>query len=431
MINARASQFKLVLIFTTILTLVLSAYILWAVVDSNSNHALSESQFLAQYTERAISRYHANPTTFAKLSDETLTKLLGNDHINVAFNYTQLQQQFPSIPAANEFKHNTVKAILMNYRGLFKTPHYLLVLPTNLNTDQVIYSYFLVDAQLKDNYLELRLLEKVQPAILIAFISIFVLVIIELFHISKMNTNINAFADWASKLSAGVNSPPIPEFSSSKFNYMAFTIDKNLSGISQMLAQEQSFAKFTSHELRTPIAVLSANMEVLELMMKDLSPQERNILNNMESAVSDMKYQMEALLWLSRESEADVDYASCVMRDLIDKAIQDNAYLTEGKNISTEVLGKSININSNSVFLQIILNNLLRNAYQNTHDGKVTLELMDNTLVIENVTALKIPDEKKSGFGIGLILVDKLVRKIGIGYDIEKRPNGRLIKLTF
>ena len=433
MINVRASQFKLVLIFAITLAVALGVYVVWVIVEFNSDHAFSESQFLSKYTERAISRYRVNPAKFAALPEAELTTLLGSNHINVAFNYAQLQNRFAFVPPERKFKLNTAKAILVNYQGLLRTPNYLLVLPTPVDAGKVFYSYLWVDSRVKDVNLNFRILEKIQPAIFIALISIFLLIVLELFHISKMNTNINHFADWASQLSAGVSSPSIPEFSSSKFNYMAFTIDKNLSGISQMLEQEQSFAKFTSHELRTPIAVLSANMEVLELIMKDLSPQERKVLKNMESAVSDMRYQMEALLWLSREGEAVVDYATCLLSEFITKAIQDNAYLTEGKNIVTHLVGgdNGGSIKTNPVFLQIVLNNLLRNAYQNTEEGSVNIELTQNTLVIENIAALPMPNKNPSGFGIGLVLVDKLVHKLDIDYHVEKLPNGRRVRLTF
>jgi signal transduction histidine kinase len=431
MINLRVSQFKLVLVFTVTLGFAVGAYVLWAVIDFNSNQALHNGDVLSKYTERAISRYKANPEKYLALSGSEREKLIGNDQANLLFDYSQLQQKFKFIPAELEFKNRRVIALVMNYRGFLSPPKYLLILPSYLSSGEKLYSYLLVDENLDDNNIQMRLFEKAQPAIFIALVSILLVIIVELFHISKMNNNINDFAGWASQLSAGIHSSPIPEFSSSKFNYMAFAIDKNLSSISQVLEQEQSFAKFTSHELRTPIAVLSANMEVLELILKDLSPQERKVLKNMESAVSDMKYQMEALLWLSRESEVEVDYVLCNLMEFIQKAIQDNSYLAEGKHIATHFTGEGAVIKTNPVFLQIILNNLLRNAYQNTAEGDIKIEFIGNSIVIENDSLTVSPDKKMIGFGIGLVLVDKLVQKLGINYSVENLANGRRVYLGF
>lgn len=431
MISLRVPQFKLVLIFAVTLGLAVGAYLLWTVVDFNSNHALSESHVLSRYTERALSRYRADPEKYAEISQFDLANIIGDEHFNLVFNYSSLRQKFNFIPTEDELKNRRVKAVVVNYRGLLRPPNYLLILPTYLNNGKKFYSYLLVDERLNDNSVYPLILERAQPAIFIALVSILLVIIIELFHIGKMNTNINDFADWASHLSAGVNSSPIPEFSSSKFNYMAFAIDKNLSSISHVLEQEQSFAKFTSHELRTPIAVLSANMEVLELILKDLSPQERKVLKNMESAVSDMKYQMEALLWLSREIEVEVESVTCNLLVLINKAIEDNKYLTQGKNIAMHIIGESIVIKTNPVFLQIIFNNLLRNAYQHTEDGEINIQFIGNGVVIENDSPAIPADKKAIGFGIGLVLVDKLVQKLDIKYQVDNFSNGRRVHLEF
>lgn len=433
MIEARISQFKVVLALLILLAVSIGGYMVWALVDFNSHHALSESRFLARFTERAASRYRVNPQLYFHDSEKTL----GNNRVNLAPDYENLRAKFHFLPQHSNFVLNTTRAVLINYRGFFKVPNYLLVRPVRIN-DQVVFGYLLVDERLNDSALDFRVLEKVQPAIFAALFCILLLVLVELYHINKVNANINEFALWASQLSAGVNKAPMPAFAASKFNYLAFAIDKSLASISHVLEEEQSFAKFTSHELRTPIAVLSANMELLELLMKDLSPQERKVLKNMESAVSDMKYQMEALLWLSKEGESDVEFSLCSLRELLVKALNDNVYLLEGKNVTVTLQGDAFAIQSNPVFLQIILNNLVRNAYQHTDKGAVNIQLAGNSVLIENSEAHgqsessgSVDIEKSIGFGIGLALVEKLVRKLDINYAVENFPHGRCVQLIF
>ncbi len=425
MIEARISQFKLVLALSIILAISLSVYVVVAIVDFNSRHAFSESQFLSKYTERAVSRYVTNPHRFLHGQQR-----LGNERVNLALSYEELRELFPYVPERDALVVNKTKAILVDFRGFFKVPNYLLVRPVVIN-GQHFYSYLLVDERLNDSSLDWRALEKVQPAIFVALVFILLMVIVELFHINKVNSSINEFARWANQLNTGSHLPPMPEFSSSKFNYLAFAIDKSLSGISQMLAHEQTFAKFTSHELRTPIAVLSANMELLELLMKDLSPQERGVLKNMESAVSDMKYQMEALLWLSREADDYVDLTPCSVRQLMDKALDDNAYLLEGRTVAVAVDAEELVVQSNPIFLQIILNNLIRNAYQNTVSGEVIVTIRDYQVIIKNISTTLDAQKRDIGFGIGLALVEKLVKKLSIHYRGEKLTNGWISTLTF
>jgi signal transduction histidine kinase len=430
MSRLRVSQFKLVLSFSVALVIAVTAYVMLVVVEFHSSGVSAESNYLARYTERALSRYYVNPQIIS-LATEGRAIPLGNDSVNLAVDYSQLKQRFPSVPPQSQFNNYHPRAVLMDFRGLFQTPLYLLVLPVEAAGGKTFYTYKLV-GDASDGSLSLRILEKIQPALFVALTSILMVIVVELFHIARMNTNISEFANWASQLSAAEDAAPLPQFSSEKFNYMAYAINKNLSGINEVLEREQSFAKFTSHELRTPIAVLSANMELLELMMKDLSPQERKVLENMESAVSDMKYQMEALLWLSREADADVEYKVCSLRDYIDKAVVDNAYLIEGKSVRVVIDGEGGSIKTNPVFLQIILNNLLRNAYQNTDYGQVTITLSPAHIMLENMGKLAVADGSKPvGFGIGLVLVEKLVARLNISYRMESLLQGRRVHLSF
>jgi len=427
----QTNQFKLVLIFATVLVLAVTGYVLWVVVEFHSRGVLTESNYLSRYTERALSRYQINPEILS-LAAQSRAIPLGDESINLAVDYGQLKQRFPFVPAEASFSNFQPRAVLMNFHGLLQTPLYLLVLPIEVAHGKIFYSYKLVGDAHNDTNLSVHILEKIQPVIFMALASILLLIVVELFHIARMNTNISEFATWASKLSAAESGTSLPQFSSEKFNYMAYAINKNLSGINDVLKQEQSFAKFTSHELRTPIAVLSANMELLELMMKDLSPQERKVLENMESAVSDMKYQMEALLWLSREADAEMEYRNCPLREYLDKAIADNAYLIEGKSIVVTVSGYGGSVKTNPVFLQIILNNLLRNAYQNTEEGRVNIVLARASIHIENTGKLAVAGGNKPvGFGIGLVLVEKLVARLAMGYRMQALDNGRRVELDF
>lgn len=427
----QVNQFKLVLIFAVVLVVAVTSYVLWVVVEFHSGGVLNESRYLSRYTERALSRYQVNPEIIS-LAGQTRAIPLGDETINLFTDYVQLKKRFPFVPDAADFSNLQPRAVLMDFRGLLQTPLYLLVLPVEITNNKTFYSYKLVGDSHKDENLSVHILEKIQPVIFMALASILLLIVVELLHIARMNTNISEFAIWASKLSAADTASSLPQFSSEKFNYMAYAINKNLSGINDVLRQEQSFAKFTSHELRTPIAVLSANMELLELMMKDLSPQERKVLENMESAVSDMKYQMEALLWLSREADAEMEYRDCHLREFVDKAIADNAYLIEGKSIAVAVRGESGSVKTNPVFLQIILNNLLRNAYQNTDEGQVNIVLAPTSIHIENTGKLAvIGGNKPVGFGIGLVLVEKLVARLSMVYRMQSLDNGRRVELDF
>jgi signal transduction histidine kinase len=177
---------------------------------------------------------------------------------------------------------------------------------------------------------------------------------------------------------------------------------------------------------------LSANMELLELIMQDLSADEKKVLGRMFVAVEDMKYQTEALLWLSKESEAELAHSQFNIIEIIDKALAENAMVLEPKEVNVVKTGENICLNSNRVLLQIMLNNLVRNAFQNTSSGLVYLAISAGSLTIVNTnSSLTSTKVNRDGFGIGLILVERISEKLGITYRVDELANGRLVELIF
>jgi len=150
----------------------------------------------------------------------------------------------------------------------------------------------------------------------------------------------------------------------------------------------------------------------------------------MESSVSDMKYQTDALLWLSRETTEDMDFSPCNLAGQINKALDGNAHLCTDKNIALTLdLDPDQTVNSHPILLQIVLNNLVRNAYQNTFEGMISIKTKDNQLKIINTNQHETPHYV--GFGIGLILVKKLTDKLQMPYASEQLKEGWQVTLEF
>ncbi len=425
-------RFRVVLLFTFLIALFLLSYCVWAIVQHNAEHAASQAQYLNRYAARALSRAQANPEWFKGSANSFEFRSLKNHRAGFEFSYESLIKRFPFLPDINTFENNRIYIQTLKFHSPLKVPDYIMVKPIFVSDAEKYFTYLTVDSRLIEDEANFALLERLQPAIALALISILILVLIELFHINKVSHTVHSLASWADQLKAGSNVPPPPNLESSKFNYIAYAINKSLSGISDVLEKEQSFARFTSHELRTPIAALSANMEVLELMMKDLSPQERSVLKTMETAVSDMKYQTEALLWLSSEEIDPSGFSECDVVAAVKKACSDNAYLGEGKTIDVQVVGlEKLTVFNHPVLLQIVLNNLIRNAFQNTFYGEIRAEIVRDGINIYNQNTKDVEACREMGFGIGLVLVRKLVDKMNIRYGSTHEGGVWKVSLEF
>jgi len=424
-------QYKFLLIFIAGLAVSIFMYVEWVAINFNIQHAKKESRYLSDFSDRAISRIRANPSWFPE-TGKVDGKALGNHRLSVTQNYDELKQRFPEIPEESEMQHNKMFVVAFNLRGLLKVPNFIIIKPVFLPTGEKFFGYLHVDAELNDEYLDNTLAEELQPVLLFAMGSILIMFIIQLKHINSINNTAMAMANWADNLNTSSSSTPLPNFQVPRLNHIAFTINKSLSTLGQVLEKEQSFAKYTSHELRTPIAALSANIELLEMMMQDLSPKERQVLKRIETAIADMKYQIDALLWMSKEIEIDSEFKACEVRGLVEKSITDNNYLVAHKPVKVNISNTSTSLKTHPILFQIVINNLVRNAFQNTQRGSVDIDIQPNVLIVSNTNdSLDIPSHKGESFGIGLVLVEKLISKLSIEMTTATFDSGRKVSLIF
>lgn len=422
----RLFQFKTIFGFSIVLLVSLLAFVLWASVNLYQKQVGVEALEFSKYTARLASRVaisappfrHAHAITPQDYSDKKIGYVVG---------YTNFKRLFASAPSQSEILPNRVIAFGLDFTSWLKLPNYVLVQRIPSEEEHDVFAFSQIKQSNEGPFL---LIERVQPAIAVTLICILILVLTATFHIARVNASVADFETWANQMQEGKHTAP-PDFSSSKLNYMAHAIGKSLAGVTEALEKEQSFAKFTSHELRTPIAVLSANMELLDLIKKDLSPKERSLLENMDSAISDMKYQMEALLWITTEAENDNQPVTCNVNDLVSKSLRDNSFLVEGRNINVLSNGENVTIVTHPALLQIVVNNLVRNAFQNTFNGYVRIDVSQTELVVTNSSADIPAGQKAIGFGLGTVIIEKLVKKLHYEYTVEPITGGRSVKLGF
>ncbi len=205
------------------------------------------------------------------------------------------------------------------------------------------------------------------------------------------------------------------------------------------LESQKKFITNAGHELKTPIAVISANAEVLE-MVNGRSEWTSSILNQVKrlsGLVNDLvliaKMDEETRLELTKQD------MSAVVRDSAE------AFSTvaeqSGKQLSADI-GENIFAQATDRELPALVNNLLDNAVKYCDDGgEIRVELKKRgketgaVLTVSNsyakgneVDASRFFDrfyrqdeshsQKKSGYGIGLSMVQSIVRayrgKIGV-----------------
>lgn len=194
--------------------------------------------------------------------------------------------------------------------------------------------------------------------------------------------------------------------------------------------REKRFQKYTSHELRTPIAILQNNLELLERLGITGDSRYQTSHARMVKAVRNMCNLTTSLLWLSRESNTPLPVEDVRLDDFIREIIDENVYLLEGKDVSltTDLAPELIRVPR--TLAHIILVNLIRNAFQHSCEGTVAIKADQAHFEISNQADMSKDKVcgTTEGYGLGLQLSMQLVEKIGWDIDVIEGDGEFLVR---
>ncbi len=282
----------------------------------------------------------------------------------------------------------------------------------------------------------------------------------------KLTQPLQRLGDWADGLTlANIGKAPA-DFGFNELNRLARQQQEAFNRIGEVLEKEQNFLKHASHELRTPIAVIKGNSELLGRLLQQQVQVEAGVkegavngaakgaeaVARIQRASLNMQQLTETLLWLSREDPsqecADAvsangqDSAPLAIHKLIEQLIEDNQYLLQGKQVLLSLQLNEQMLNLSETTCRLTLSNLIRNAFQYTAEGHVSIRYDSGRVVIENYNlngaegaegaeAASSLDNADYGYGLGLRLVERIVAKMGWGYDNQLLMGGRRVTVSF
>ncbi|SFD58559.1 sensor histidine kinase [Pseudoalteromonas denitrificans] len=172
-----------------------------------------------------------------------------------------------------------------------------------------------------------------------------------------------------------------------------------------ILSREQAFLSTLSHEMRTPIAIISAASDLLN-KRNTLSDKDKDTFKKVTKANNNMKQLTETLLQLWRKQPILNEIEKISLTELVNSIIEqlelDSSIIkVENKNDKP--------IEAQRILVSIVVTNLLRNAYQYIGNGQIEITIDKDALVISNYFDKNITtSDEKFGFGIGLYLVEKI-----------------------
>ena len=250
----------------------------------------------------------------------------------------------------------------------------------------------------------------------------------------------------------------LQEFAQS-FNEMADTIVDNIDEIKRMDNMRRDLVANVSHDLRTPLSVISGYVETILIKEEKLSPAERKkYLETILSSTGRLQSLVEELFELSKleAKETKPENESFSLAELLQDVHQKNLIIAQKKNISLEL---SIDDNIPFIFADIrmmekIFQNLLDNALKFTpssgnvqiklnrnNSAEITAVISDNGPGIEEEQIpfifdryhqiKRVSTETSQGTGLGLTIVKKLIDLQGLKISVESTvPKGTSFIIT-
>lgn len=212
--------------------------------------------------------------------------------------------------------------------------------------------------------------------------------------------------------------------------------------------KQKEFSSNVAHELRTPIAIMQAQVDVFS--EKNTDENNLEFIETMDSNLKRLKKLIDSVLLLSKRNKIKI--SSVNLDNMIDEILFDLDDFASSKNISLDYHYSNISIDSDDVLIQRLIFNIIENAIKYTEeDGSVDVSVKkddDETVIRVADTGIGISDEKKEeifdlfyqvddsrnkeGFGIGLSLSKDIAETLGARIEVrDNKPKGTIFLIKF
>lgn len=207
--------------------------------------------------------------------------------------------------------------------------------------------------------------------------------------------------------------------------------------------REQAFIAVSSHELRTPIAVIAGAAE-LALDQPDLPATAHSQVSRIHRTARNVEQLISLLLILARDPSRLAAISDRVALDqLLPEIVDDHRHLSRDKHLELR-LGPmpACQVVAPISMVQAAIGNLLRNAIENSDRGEIRITLQeDATVVIDDPGHGMSPEEiseiyarvarggGRDGGGIGLDLISRLCEHLDWRLEFSSVP-GRGTRTT-
>jgi signal transduction histidine kinase len=245
--------------------------------------------------------------------------------------------------------------------------------------------------------------------------------------------------------------PTIPVIGSAdEIQALSQSYNDMLNKLNGALSAQKHFNVSVAHELKTPLAVMRANLDVLNALDSTSMEDVKETMNIIAQNLFRMNTVIETLLDNSTLSTASLD-DDVLLEEIVGDAVEDLKPLAKTKGITLSFNGTVCpSSKGNAVLLYRAMYNLIENAIKyNKPSGRVRVTLeneKDGVRITIADSGIGIPDkdlphvfepfyrsdrDQAEGLGLGLSLVLNIVQRHSGSVDVISRPgDGTVFTVT-
>lgn len=205
---------------------------------------------------------------------------------------------------------------------------------------------------------------------------------------------------------------------------IASSFNRFLEELEDYVKREQSLLNLSSHELRTPIAVISGALDVI-VQRDQLAADDRKTLERAQRAAEEMRANIDMILKLGRSKDQAEQSESVSLAAVMREVIED---LSKSVGHTERVLVDEVDlgvIRSDPVLVKMLLRNLVQNAIQHTpgniyvrldkHEVEIADEGLGLPAVYQDVLENRDPGPAKRATmsGLGIVIVTLICERLG------------------
>jgi signal transduction histidine kinase/ActR/RegA family two-component response regulator len=239
-----------------------------------------------------------------------------------------------------------------------------------------------------------------------------------------------------------------------QFNTMAHKLRESYAGLEQKIEDrtrqlaeadrtKSRFLAAASHDLRQPVHALGLFVAQLQ-EARDPSSRDR-IIEKVEASTSAVSHLVEALLDISKLDQGTVEpqIMDFALQPLLDRLEEAFSLTAQARDLRFRLRPTSLCVSTDPILLERILLNLAANAVRYTKEGGVVvgvrrrgtrarIEVWDTGVGIPPDEQRRIfeefyqlgtaPDDGSKGLGLGLAIVDRLTRLLGVAVSVRSTP---------